>query len=485
MELDMLNVIKKLLNFSLILLIASCANSNTIPGGSFLPLDIDTVEFIENTPSLTVSMYGDQSDRKFSLLNDTQLLVAISGGGQRAAAFTMGVLAELEHLGEFTADRKKLDVLNEVDYFSSVSGGGWASSAYISDRFFYQESNPNSKYILNNNLDDLMIRIMRLEMSYSSNCLISKIDENMTSKKGKSVTLGDIFVDSDHSPSVPYLFYNSTIQSNHAPFVFTREYINYFEVESFSFCGKKVTISQNYKKLPISIAVGTASSVPGFRFTQAKTSLCDSTMKNAAMCSESRVFLHLFDGGVYDNLGYKTGIEVLNSTTSSNKIMIVIDANADTDLPIDQVKTSEWKMLYDVAKKSTLAANAVTAKKFLKSVSKAFNIAPIVLSFSDAAGYIKKAGEVEKYTNKDLLDGLDGLTNFIERDSKGKNLLCQNDSVDVCADNMFYRVGLSSKTSHMIDKNYYKAVQDLGRLVVRLKAEKIKKCVLDATSCID
>jgi hypothetical protein len=37
----------------------------------------------------------------------------------------------------------------------------------------------------------------------------------------------------------------------------------------------------------------------------------------------------------------------------------------------------------------------------------------------------------------------------------------------------------------MIDKNYYKAVQDLGRLVVRLKAEEIKNCVLDTKSCIN
>lgn len=51
--------------------------------------------------------------------------LALSGGGQRSAAFQLGLLSGLSKVpfGQGT-------LLNRIDYISSVSGGSWANGAY-------------------------------------------------------------------------------------------------------------------------------------------------------------------------------------------------------------------------------------------------------------------------------------------------------------------------------------------------------------------
>lgn len=51
--------------------------------------------------------------------------LALSGGGERSAAFQLGLLSGL---GE--GYHKDKTILNRIDYISSVSGGGWANGAY-------------------------------------------------------------------------------------------------------------------------------------------------------------------------------------------------------------------------------------------------------------------------------------------------------------------------------------------------------------------
>lgn len=58
------------------------------------------------------------------------LALAISGGGQRASNFGVGVMLALEAIA--TDGPVRRNVLAEIDYFSTVSGGGLAAGAYIS-----------------------------------------------------------------------------------------------------------------------------------------------------------------------------------------------------------------------------------------------------------------------------------------------------------------------------------------------------------------
>jgi NTE family protein len=61
--------------------------------------------------------------------DDIVLILAFSGGGTRAAAFSYGVLQELRDT-TVVVDGKPRRLLDEVDAISSVSGGSFTSTYY-------------------------------------------------------------------------------------------------------------------------------------------------------------------------------------------------------------------------------------------------------------------------------------------------------------------------------------------------------------------
>jgi NTE family protein len=60
---------------------------------------------------------------------DIELMLAFSGGGTRAAAFSYGVLKELRDTG-IVIEGRSGRLLDEVDYISSVSGGSFTAAYY-------------------------------------------------------------------------------------------------------------------------------------------------------------------------------------------------------------------------------------------------------------------------------------------------------------------------------------------------------------------
>ena len=59
----------------------------------------------------------------------TVVVLAFSGGGMRAAAFSYGVLEELRRT-EVTIDGKPMRLLDQVDLITGVSGGSFTALAY-------------------------------------------------------------------------------------------------------------------------------------------------------------------------------------------------------------------------------------------------------------------------------------------------------------------------------------------------------------------
>ena len=59
----------------------------------------------------------------------TMIVLAFSGGGTRAAAFSFGVLEELRQT-DITIDGRKTRLLDEVDGITGVSGGSFTALAY-------------------------------------------------------------------------------------------------------------------------------------------------------------------------------------------------------------------------------------------------------------------------------------------------------------------------------------------------------------------
>ncbi len=463
-------IIKLLSLLFIISLITGCANWDTIPGGSFNKLDKETLVFLDDSAQININDYGQQSLRngRNQNLTDTAIMVTASGGGQRAAAYTMGVLYELQ---ELRGNNKHLNMLSEIDYFSTVSGGGWAVGAYLTEVLKHNKVD-DSPYILNSDaLISIKSGMRKLNMSIFSNCLIDKIEDNLTSINGEPVKFNNIFVSKNEIPVVPYLFSNATIASNHSPFVFEKEYIKKYQVKKFEYCGNSNEVEQDIGNVPISVALGTSSSVPGFRHTNVTTDLCsDEKYKMSFMCRHKLNHLALFDGGVYDNLGYKTAMEVLSKAPEKNKVLIIIDANADTLLPVDEEKNSDWLIFINTGMMSTLSANAETARKYLRALSEYMGIKVVILKFSDVADIVEKRRLYKERTGEDPLNDLEQL-----KVVANKEIECEIKSE--CENNLYYRMGLFAKTSHAIGPNLYDAIQDVGRLTVRLRTEDLLKSI--------
>jgi len=61
---------------------------------------------------------------------ETLMILAFSGGGTRAAAFSYGVLEELRRTEVTLASGRRIRVLDEVDVVTGVSGGSFTALAY-------------------------------------------------------------------------------------------------------------------------------------------------------------------------------------------------------------------------------------------------------------------------------------------------------------------------------------------------------------------
>src|SRR5215813_11303086 len=58
------------------------------------------------------------------------VILAFSGGGTRAAAFSYGVLEALRSVEIITKENRKIRMLDEVDVITGISGGSFTALAY-------------------------------------------------------------------------------------------------------------------------------------------------------------------------------------------------------------------------------------------------------------------------------------------------------------------------------------------------------------------
>jgi hypothetical protein len=132
--------------------------------------------------------------------------------------------------------------------------------------------------------------------------------------------------------------------------------------------------------------------------------------------------------------------------------------------------------LASTALNAGFAARASVFNKTFNSTTKLMNIDSLVLDFFSAAGFTK----TKKPTGRDLLEDLDELKAFYEKkvwcyDEKGNQLMVTDlpKVSEDCRDDNFYRSGLLGKTTYKIDAGLFVLREQLGRLVVRIKADDI------------
>jgi predicted acylesterase/phospholipase RssA len=272
---------------------------------------------------------------------DLAIAIAASGGGYRAANLTAGVLMGLEQI---TDPHLKGNLLEEVDYFSTVSGGGFGVGYYLASLYDFMQLHGNdpfsAQFSFTNTINHLPDE-NPLDKDYSGDLFFAdnrgeqieqSLAESILHTQNGTLRLGDIFVPKNADPRkvmLPYWVTNSTIYQNAAVLPFTPDVLAQYGVDSYDYNGVSTSVSNPYA---IPAAVGMAASA-SFPFALTPTTL------GSNMCTTPACYLQLVDGGLSDNLGINTALNLLDQDPAKTKVLIVIDAYAGDDQPFSQSQT--------------------------------------------------------------------------------------------------------------------------------------------------
>ncbi len=342
---------------------------------------------------------------------DVAIAVAISGGGSRAANFGIGIMMALENI--------KLEeggnMLKEVDYLSSVSGGGFAGGAYLNSLYnhnYRKDSRPYSltrsyyediRYTLGRSYLKPMLREFflspkswftrldegdALEKSIDNHVLGYKERKDIDKRryprrrdrpKPRSLTLGDFYVDKSDTSTVKYpvMAANATNYHSMAIFPFTPDIMEYYEITGYSHRKKRMhdkTLKDPYE-VPLSIGIKASGSFP--------VAISNTTMESGF--HERKCFLHLIDGGLADNIGYKTAFEMLKRDAATKKIAFLIDADnwgTRSTFSTKERAASSISVLSRLTY-SSLESRYVILRKEVNEACELLDITPIYLGFDE------------------------------------------------------------------------------------------------------
>ncbi len=204
--------------------------------------------------------------------------LAISGGGSRSACFAAATLFQLQ----------RLNFLKDVDYISTVSGGSLIGALYcLSTDAEWNPGNIERK-ITHSFATDLIVQMLLpwnlIGMLSSdldrSDLLANSFREVLFKRKGKELTFGDLRKDR------PRLLINATNLHSGRRFVFCNEAFD--------------DLNSDLSGYPIAYAVAASSAVP---VVMHQVTLRD-------FSTQYPQYAHLIDGGIVDNLGVQSLVEV-------------------------------------------------------------------------------------------------------------------------------------------------------------------------------
>lgn len=290
-----------------------------VPGAGCLHAPLNRPETLATEPGPS-SPYSFREQVPESVNeSDTLFLVALSGGGTRAAAMAYGVLEELRRT-TVPASVPERRLVEDINVISAVSGGSVAAAAYAldGDKFFGSfETN-----FLKRNVQGKLVRKTLMPWNWPrigspwfgrSDLAARYYDEILF----HGATFGELAIGRR-----PFVLLNATEVATGIQFWFTQDVFDH--------------LCSDVSTYPISRAVAASSAVPvalspitlknyagtcGFEppawmTARANENWGESLMQRARELailrdSTNRPFFHLVDGGVADNLGLRPLLEGL------------------------------------------------------------------------------------------------------------------------------------------------------------------------------
>ncbi|WP_180125617.1 patatin-like phospholipase family protein [Rhodoferax sp. BLA1] len=264
------------------------------------------------------------------------MLVSLSGGGARAAAFGYGVLDALRQT-QVPWQGNSINLIDELDLISGVSGGSIVAAYYAA---FGNETFPafENQFLRKNFQDNLVSYALKVRNLYDltspwfgrSNLLERRLDELF---KGK--TFGDL----TERPGHPGLLVSATDLSLGSGFEFSWR--------QFSL------ICSDLNSVPLSFAVAASSAVPialSPMTLKNYSDTCDQPVTLASseadayrvrllrdsqrsyLDASTRPYIHLVDGGLVDNLGLRS---LLDRSQADGGLRSAVGPMTDT--PIEKL----------------------------------------------------------------------------------------------------------------------------------------------------
>lgn len=306
---------------------------------------------IEQAAAYNYQNVVEQSDRGSNVL----LMLAFSGGGTRAAAFSYGVLKELSET-ELGRERQKYRLSDEVDVITSVSGGSFTSAYFglYGDRIFKDFEHDFLRRDVQGELTGQVLNPFNwprlLSPFYTRADMASELYDEILFQHA---TFADMI-----KAHGPYVIINATEMTLGTRYQFTQDYAD--------------IICSDLSQLPVSRAVTASSAVPilfspitltnhagecGWQQPAWMRAALDTQDRSSRLYNlatgmlalenrEDHPYLHLFDGGLADNLGLRAmldgvlrydGInEALKALGMENtRKVVIILVNAETALDVE------------------------------------------------------------------------------------------------------------------------------------------------------
>lgn len=302
--------------------------------------DIQDISFNK----VSLENYADVQQRDQSKQDSKLALgLTISGGGSRAEHFGLGVLMGLE---EIRSNEGSGNFLNDVDYYSTVSGGGFAAGYYLGARkneliapnetlhqfWLSRNTEYNTKINYNAQISNLVTNYKKYEKDrkrYSFPEIIDKYvlqkgKKDLVNKPIRSLNLNDFFAKKGTQATMPMFVANGTIYNNSTRIPFMPHIIESLKVESSKM--PKEQLEPDDFSLPLRYAIAASSGFPGL-VPMVKFQVEHSKYEG----DNNKYFIRIIDGGVVDNLGFTTLIELLkhDEVDSANKRALIIDCSGE------------------------------------------------------------------------------------------------------------------------------------------------------------
>jgi len=266
------------------------------------------------------------------------VILAFSGGGTRAAAFSYGLMEELKNVEYVASTGVKKRLIDDVEIISSVSGGSFTSAYYalFPDRFF---SDFPEKFLYRDIQMGLVWRLFNpynwWRLASSDFSRIDMADEYYNNTVFDGKTFADLLAKPEGS--APFLVLNATDIGITHRFEFTQDQ---FDLLCSDLAGvavsRGVAASSNFPvafaPLTLDIYKEPCGKLPDW--TEVARDPEKNPKRRVAEANSvlsyrepARLFAHLLDGGLSDNLGLRGPYQA--ATTIDSPWSVLRYANLD------------------------------------------------------------------------------------------------------------------------------------------------------------